>query len=226
MTKKSLKSHGGESRDSLAYSSATRSFSGEARLVTIHPAWVRINHWINALAAILMVLSGWEVYDASPLFPALVFPSSITLGGWLGDALLWHFAAMWLLAVNLLIYVVLGISTGRFRRKWWPISIKALFGDLFQALRGKLRHNDLSIYNAVQRFAYLTVVIDLVFLVISGLAIWKPVQFSPLTHLLGGYDTGRIVHFFAMSYLVAFLVVHVAMVMLVPRSLLAMIRGH
>jgi thiosulfate reductase cytochrome b subunit len=195
-------------------------------LVTIHPAWVRINHWVNAVAAVLMVLSGWEVYDASPLFPALVFPSSITLGGWLGGALLWHFAAMWLLAINLLIYVVLGVLTGRFRRKWWPINIGELFGDLFLALRGKLKHTDSSTYNAIQRFAYLTVVIDLIFLVISGLSIWKSVQFSVLTHLLGGYDTARFVHFFAMSYLVAFLVVHVAMVMLVPRSLLAMIRGY
>jgi thiosulfate reductase cytochrome b subunit len=194
-------------------------------LPTIHPAWVRINHWLNALAAILMLLSGWEVYNASPIFPGFEFPASITLGGWLGGALLWHFAAMWLLAANLVVYLALGIATGRFRKKWWPISARAFVHDIVSALRGKLAHADLSVYNAVQRIAYLTIVIDLLVLVASGLAIWKPVQFSPLTHLLGGYDNGRVVHFCAMAFLVAFLVVHVVMVLLVPRSLLAMIRG-
>jgi thiosulfate reductase cytochrome b subunit len=194
-------------------------------LPIIHPAWVRINHWLNALAAILMLLSGWEVYNASPIFPGFEFPASITLGGWLGGALLWHFAAMWLLAANLAVYLVLGIASGRFRNKWWPISARAFFHDIGSALRGKLGHADLSVYNAVQRIAYLTIVIDLLVLIASGLAIWKPVQFSPLTHLLGGYDNGRVVHFCAMAFLVAFLVVHVAMVLLVPRSLLAMIRG-
>src|SRR5687768_1315134 len=86
----------------------------------IHPAWVRITHWINALAMLVMIGSGWEIYNASPLF-SFVFPKSITLGGWLAGALLWHFAAMWVLAINGLVYVVLGLLTGRFRRKLWPI---------------------------------------------------------------------------------------------------------
>src|SRR6266508_3834840 len=87
---------------------------------TIHPLWVRVTHWINAVAVFLMIGSGWEIYNASPLF-GFVFPRSITLGGWLAGALLWHFAAMWLLAVNGLVYVVLGILSGRFRRKLLPI---------------------------------------------------------------------------------------------------------
>lgn len=192
----------------------------------IHPGWVRINHWVNAFAVVLMILSGWEVYNASPIFPPIVFPKSITLGGWLGGALLWHFAAMWVLAINLAIYIALGLRSGRFWNKWLPLSPRGVATDLVSALRGKLQHDDLSVYNAVQRFAYLSVIADLLLLVASGLALWKPVQFATLAMLLGGYDTARVVHFFGMSYLVFFIVVHVAMVALVPRSLVAMIRGH
>ena len=79
----------------------------------IQPAWVRITHWINALAVVLMVMSGWQVYDASPIFPVLRFHSAITLGGWLGGALLWHFAVMWLLVVNFVVYLGLNIVSGR-----------------------------------------------------------------------------------------------------------------
>jgi thiosulfate reductase cytochrome b subunit len=192
---------------------------------TIQPAWVRITHWINALAVVLMVMSGWQVYDASPIFPVLRFPSAITLGGWLGGALLWHFAIMWILVANFLIYLGLNLASGRLRRKLLPISFKSLATDLVAALRGRLRHKDLTHYNAVQKFAYLVVIVDIVIVLLSGLAIWKSVQFPLLRTLMGGYDNARVVHFFAMSVLVAFFVVHVVMVALVPRSLLLMIRG-
>ena len=72
----------------------------------IQPAWVRVVHWVNALAMVLMIMSGWQIYNASPLF-GFTFSKSITLGGWLGGALLWHFAAMWLLMVNGLVYLAL-----------------------------------------------------------------------------------------------------------------------
>jgi len=192
---------------------------------TIQPAWVRITHWINALAVVLMVMSGWQVYDASSIFPALRFPSAITLGGWLGGALLWHFAIMWVLAANFLIYLGLNLASGRLRRKLLPISFKSLATDLVAALRGRLGHEDLTRYNAVQKFAYLVVIVDIVFLILSGLAVWKSVQFPLLRTLMGGYDNARVVHFFAMGVLVAFFVVHIIMVALVPRSLLLMIRG-
>ena len=90
--------------------------AADARVThVIHPAWVRITHWINALAMLVMIGSGWEIYNASPLF-GFSFPGSITLGGWLAGALLWHLAAMWVLAVNGIVYVTLGLLTGRFRR--------------------------------------------------------------------------------------------------------------
>jgi thiosulfate reductase cytochrome b subunit len=192
---------------------------------TIQPVWVRITHWINALAVILMVMSGWQVYNASPIFPALRFPAAITLGGWLGGALLWHFAVMWLLVANFLVYLGLNLVSGRLRNKLLPLSFRALAADTLAALRGRLTHGDLSRYNAIQKLAYLVVIADIVLLVLSGLAVWKSVQFPLLRTLMGGYDNARVVHFICMSVLVAFFVVHVVMVALVPRSLLLMIRG-
>jgi thiosulfate reductase cytochrome b subunit len=191
----------------------------------IHPAWVRVTHWINALAILMMIASGWQVYDASPLFSFIYFPSQIALGEWLGGALLWHFAAMWLLVINGLVYVTLGIATGRFRRKFFPIRPREVVRDMVAALRGKLSHDDLSVYNAVQRLLYLGVILAGVVIVLSGLSIWKPVQLKYLTAFFGGYDTARYVHFFAMSSIVAFLAIHIVLALLVPKSLRAMIFG-
>jgi thiosulfate reductase cytochrome b subunit len=191
---------------------------------TIHPAWVRITHWINALAMLVMIGSGWEVYNASPLFP-FGFPRAITLGGWLAGALLWHFAAMWVLAVNGIVYVTLGIATGRFRAKLLPIRPRDVITDTVAALRGKLAHEDLAVYNAVQKLLYLGVILAAVVIVLSGISIWKPVQLQELTALFGGYDAARYVHFFAMAAIVGFLVVHVSLAMIVPKSLRAMIAG-
>jgi thiosulfate reductase cytochrome b subunit len=193
--------------------------------LVIHPLWIRCTHWCNALAVIAMALSGWQIYNASPIFGQWAFPEQLTLGGWLGGAIQWHFAFMWLLVINFLIYVVMNILTGRFARKLWPLNPKALLSDAWAALRGRLGHADLSHYNAVQKFAYAAVVVDIFILIVSGLAIWKPVQLSPLAALVGGFDNGRIVHFFAMAFLVLFFIVHVLMVALVPRSLMTMLRG-
>jgi thiosulfate reductase cytochrome b subunit len=192
---------------------------------TIHPIWVRLTHWINALAIVLMVMSGWQIYEASPIFAAIRFPASITLGGWLGGALQWHFAVMWLLVANFVIYLALNLASGRLPHKLLPVAPKALVGDLVAALRGRLKHDDLARYNAIQKLAYLIVIADIVLVVLSGLVVWKSVQFPLLGTLMGGYDNARVVHFVCMSVLVAFFVVHVAMVALVPRSLLSMIRG-
>ena len=191
---------------------------------TIHPAWLRATHWLNALAVVILAMSGWRIYDAAPFFDFKI-PKEITLGGWLGGAILWHFAAMWLLAANGLVYLACNAATGRIVRKFFPLSPRAVVADLLAALRGRLAHDDLSHYNAVQRAAYLFVMVDAVLLVLSGLVLWKSVQFPNLRELMGGYEAARRVHFFAMSALVAFVAVHLAMVVLVPRTLLAMIRG-
>ena len=160
--------------------------------VVIHPVWVRVTHWINVVAMVVMIGSGWEIYNASPLFP-FRFPRAITLGGWLAGALLWH-----------------------------PADV---LSDARAALTGKLNHDDLSVYNAVQKLLYLGVILAGIVIVLSGLAIWKPVQLQELTAVFGGYDAARYVHFFAMATIVGFLVVHVVMALLVPKSLRAMITG-
>jgi len=200
----------------------------------IHPVWVRVTHWINALAMLVMIGSGWQIYDAAPLFGftfgslslfGVAFLRQLELGNWLAGALLWHFAAMWILMINGLVYLILGILSGRFRRKLFPIYPGEVFRDLFAALRGKLAHDDLSVYNAVQKLLYLGIIVAGITIVLSGLSIWKPVQFHPLTSFFGGYNTARYVHFAAMTTIVAFLIVHVSLAILVPKSLRAMIIG-
>ena len=190
----------------------------------IQPAWVRIVHWINAVAIVLMIMSGWQIYNASPLFN-FTFSRSITLGGWLGGALQWHFAAMWLLMVNGLVYLTLGLVTGRFRKKLLPISASGVIDDTKAALTGKLSHADLTVYNQVQKLLYAGIIVVGIVIVLSGLAIWKPVQLQWLTAVFGGYDVARYVHFFCMAAIVGFLVIHVALALLVPKSLRAMIIG-
>ena len=195
-----------------------------AKAKVIQPAWVRAVHWTNAVATVLMIMSGWQIYNASPLF-GFTFSKSITLGGWLGGALLWHFAAMWILMVNGSVYLALGFATGRFRKKLLPITPGGVISDTRAALTGKLAHDDLSKYNSVQKLLYAGVIVIGVLVVLSGLSIWKPVQLQWLTALFGGYAYARYVHFFCMAAIVAFLVVHVALAVLVPKSLRAMIIG-
>ena len=214
---------------------------GQERRFTIHPLWVRLTHWINAIAVLMMMLSGWQIYNASPLFP-FTFPPSITLGGWLAGSersvephgvveaghhqtLFIHFAAMWLFAINGLIYLTLGVVSGRFRNKLFPISPRAVISDAVASLTFRLSHQDLSVYNAVQRLLYLGVILAAVIVALSGLAIWKPVQLQMLTAVFGGYDAARYLHFIAMATIAGFLVVHILLALLVPKSLRAMITG-
>ena len=186
-----------------------------------HPWPVRLTHWVNAAAMTVMIASGWRIYNASPLFP-FVFPAWATLGDWLGGALAWHFAAMWLLAANFLTYLLFGLKSGHIRRRLLPLSAREVAHDLKLALRFRLPHTEGG-YNAVQRLLYVLVGVGIAGAIASGLALWKPVQLAPLTMALGGYEAARHVHFAAMSSLVAFVVVHLALVAIVPRTLLPMI---
>ena len=190
----------------------------------VHPLWLRTTHWLNALAVLVMVASGWRIYNAAPIWPFRL-PSELTLGGWLGGALQWHFAGMWLLGANGLLYVALNLASGRFARRFLPLRATEVWADLRAALRGRLVHADPSHYNGVQRVAYLGAVIDLIALVLSGLVLWKSVQFPLLREAMGGYEGARRVHFVAMAVLLAFAAVHLTMVALVPRTLVAMLRG-
>ncbi len=192
--------------------------------LVVHTLWLRLTHWINALAILIMVTSGWQIYNASPLF-AFNFSENLTLGGWLGGGIQWHFAGMWLFGINGVFYLLMNIVTGRLKAKFFPVTPRAILADLLAALKGKLAHDDLRHYNMVQRVAYLFVMADGIVLVLSGLVVWKSVQFPLLRTLMGGFDAARYVHFFAMSAMVGFVVVHLIMVLLVPKTLLAMLRG-
>ncbi len=192
--------------------------------LTVHPLIVRVTHWINVLAILMMVTSGWRIYNASPLFP-FEFPDNLTLGGWLAGALQWHFAAMWLLAVNGIVYVSYGLLSGRFRSKLLPLTPGAIAADIIAALGGKLAHDNLPVYNAAQRAAYLALIIIGVVMVLSGLSVWKPVQLDWLAAVFGGYEGARLVHFVGMSLIVLIVAVHVVMAFLVPRTLPTMITG-
>jgi thiosulfate reductase cytochrome b subunit len=208
-----------------------------ARHVQLHPLSRRLMHWINAVAILVMIGSGWRIYD---YYPALSlkfgFPYYLTLGGdltvtetisnddGLVNALLWHFAAMWVLVINLLLYIVVGVVSGHFRRDFLPVSPRAVMRDLFAALRFRLDHR-LGEYNAVQKIFYWGVLAAILVTILSGLSIWKPVQLQWLTWLFGGYEFARVVHFFGMAAIVAFLVVHIALTILVPKTLVAMVLG-
>ena len=203
---------------------------------TIQPLIVRITHWINAVAMVIMIGSGWRIFNDSPLIPGFIFHPDITLGGdvylsqqmWqdsgMGGALQWHFAGMWLLVLNGLVYFTYGFLSGRFRTKLIPVTPSGLIGDIADALRFKLAH-DLGVYNQVQRLLYIGVLTLGVLIVLSGLAIWKPVQLWWLTDLFYGFQGARWVHFACMTGIVLFLVVHVALALLVPRTILTMITG-
>lgn len=202
------------------------SYAANSRAVkgVVHPAWLRITHWLNAVAVIVLVASGWRIYNTTRFFDFAI-PAEITLGGWLGGALQWHFAAMWLLTANGIAYLVINLVSGRLRVKFFPVAPRQLLTELTAALKGKLAHADPQRYNSVQRLAYLFVMVDSIVLVLSGLVLWKSVQFPLLRELMLGYEGARRVHFFAMAGLCLFIVVHVVMVALVPRSLLTMLRG-
>jgi len=191
----------------------------------LHPLALRIMHWVNALAMILMILSGLAIYNDSVIFGWLRFPHWMTIGDGPEGALQWHFAAMWLLMINGLCYLIYGITTGRFRRKLLPIWPSEVIATIQDALRFKLGHDDITHYNAVQKLLYVGVIAVIIIQVLSGLAVWKPVQFSELATLFYNFQGSRLVHFIGMALIVGFLVVHVALALLVPKTIGAMITG-
>jgi thiosulfate reductase cytochrome b subunit len=209
--------------------------SPPGRRILVHSRIVRIAHWINAIAMLIMIGSGWRIWNSDPIFD-YYFPIWVTLGGdpaasqdlhnelGLASALQWHFAGMWLLVINGLVYFIYGMLSGHFRRSLFPVSPRAFLNDLVAALRFRLPHYP-GVYNAVQKVLYLGVLAVGVVMVLSGLAIWKPGQFQELAWLFGGFDTARLVHFLGMAAIVLFLIVHVSLVILVPKTLPTMITG-
>ena len=186
-----------------------------------HPVAIRIMHWIGVYAMGCMIFSGWEIYNASPSLPFL-FPHWIALGGWLGGALAWHLSAMWLLFADGIAYLIYGFASGHFRRDLKPPRPAEVGHDLVAALRARLKHR-MGHYNAVQRVLYAGIIVVIILQVMTGLAIWKPVQFGWLAGLFGGYPIARGIHLTGMLCIVAFVLVHVAMVAIHPSTLKSMI---
>jgi thiosulfate reductase cytochrome b subunit len=191
----------------------------------LHPLALRIMHWTNAVAMLILVLSGWAIYNDEVIFGWLHFPNWMTLGDGPEGALQWHFLAMWILGINGLAYLTYGLVTGRFRRMLLPIRVREVVAELRAALALRLSHADLTRYNAVQRLLYIGIVLIGVLQVLSGLVVWKPVQFSELAILFGSFQTARLVHFLGMAAIVGFLLVHVALALIVPSTLVAMVTG-
>jgi thiosulfate reductase cytochrome b subunit len=188
-----------------------------------HHIIVRLCHWLGAASMICMILSGWQIYNASPLLP-FIFPHAVTLGGWLGGAIAWHLTAMWGLLLSGSIYLVFGVISGHFYRDLRLRSPHAVLREIKDALSLRLSH-ETSDYNAVQRLFYAGVIGASILAVLTGLAIWKPVQLEPLTALFGDYPLARKIHFAMMVVIASFLLVHLTLVAIVPRTLRAMITG-
>jgi thiosulfate reductase cytochrome b subunit len=191
----------------------------------LHPLPIRIMHWTNAFAMLLLILSGWGIYNDEVIFGVLHFPSWLTLGGGAEGFLQWHFFAMWILFFNGLAYLAYGFRTGRFRRMLVPIRVADVIAEIRNVLALKLAHDDLTKYNPVQKLLYIGVMAVIVIQVVSGLVIWKPVQFSEFAVLFYDFQTARLVHFIGMALIVGFLLVHVALALLVPQTLVAMVKG-
>ncbi len=188
-----------------------------------HQLPIRIMHWIGAPTVICMMLSGWAIYDASPSLP-FTFPRWMTLGGWLAGGIAWHLSAMWVLFADGIAYLLYGFAWGHFRRDLFPPGPHAVIKTMVSALTGRLGHS-LGHYNAVQRLLYAGVIVLIGFQVVTGFAIWKPVQFEWITDLFGGYPIARGIHLAAMIGIALFLVVHLALVAIFPRTLVAMLAG-
>jgi thiosulfate reductase cytochrome b subunit len=186
-----------------------------------HSTTIRVLHWVWVYAIGCMLFSGWQIYNASPSLP-FTFPAWVRLGGWLGGGLAWHLSAMWLLAGDGLVYLVYGFISGHFGRDLAVPMPRAVIRDLWCALTLRLGHQ-IGHYNAVQRLFYLGVIAALVLQVATGLAIWKPVQLEVLAALFGGYPIARNIHLATMFLIVAFIIVHLVLVAIFPRTLTSMI---
>jgi thiosulfate reductase cytochrome b subunit len=198
---------------------------GQIGPLRLHPLPLRIMHWINAVAMLLMIMSGWKIYNDEVLFGWLYFNDWLTIGGGPQGALQWHFLAMWILVLNGLAYVTYGLWTGRFKRMLFPIRVPEVLAEIRRALRLDLKHEDLTHYNAVQRLLYVGIIAVVIVQVLSGLIIWKPVQFSELSFLFYDFQGARLAHFVGMAAIVGFVLVHVALALIVPETLIAMLTG-
>ncbi len=192
-----------------------------------HPLFIRASHWINFLALAIMVLSGLRIYNASPIWGFAV-PAELTIGGWLAGARQWHFFGMWIFAANGVIYVVYNLVSRHGRRTtlFNRSDIRGVLPMIQYYLRLRKSHPETGKYNALQKLAYTSVPLVALIALLSGLAIYWPVQLSVVAGLFGGYDAARVWHFMVMAAIVLFFFGHLLMVALAGwNNFLSMLTG-
>jgi Ni/Fe-hydrogenase b-type cytochrome subunit len=199
------------------------STAGSRRPLYEHPWPVRLSHWTTAVAFTILMLSGLRIFDAFPSFGPKIperdlieaVPRALTIGGWLGGALRWHFTFMWIFAAGGLLYVISQLVSGHYRTVAftardipgvWPMARHYFLFGPKPAATGQ--------YNALQKLAYTTAILLGALLLLTGMVMYKPAQLSSLGLLFGGYHGARLVHFLAMCGLLAFIPGHLVMVVL------------
>lgn len=203
------------------------------------PLLIRITHWVNVPVLVIMAMSGLEILLAYPFFgprgaeygwvplAGWMPPEWMRAGGWLAGARHLHFAFAWALVINAALYLGYLAVSGEWRRRlfWPPRDTRPAVQQLLFYLRVRKQAPAKNLYNGLQRSAYTGALVLAVLEVLSGLAMWKPVQLHRLTWLMGGYDGARVIHFLALLGLIGFVITHVVMVILHWRQFPAMITG-
>ncbi len=205
----------------------------------LQPWPIRLSHWLNVPLLAIMAGSGLQILAAFPSLGARGEPyrwypfhgdpppSWLRLGDWLAGARHWHFAFAWLFVANGLFYVTYWFASGEWRRRMFRPRRDARSAVQTAAwyLRVRKSPPEQGLYNGLQRLAYSTAILLAALSVLSGVALYKPVQMSWLARALGGYDFARALHFVALALLALFTIGHVIMVAFHPKSLLDQITG-
>lgn len=196
--------------------------SDEMPAVYEHPWAVRFCHWVNTVALFVMVFSGLQIFRAFPSFGAKIpqndllnWPKAFALGGWLGGGLQWHLTFVWIYVATGLFYVAYEMFSGNYRQVLFtPKDIPGVWPMVRHYFLFRPKPLQREAYNPLQKLAYTSAIGLGILSVITGVAVWKPVQFSWLTMLLGGFQWARIWHFAVMWAILFFIFGHLVMVIL------------
>jgi Ni/Fe-hydrogenase b-type cytochrome subunit len=185
-----------------------------------HPWVVRFSHWVNAVALFVLVGSGLQIFRAFPSFGAKIpqkdllnWPKAFAIGGWLGGALQWHLCLMWIYIATGLVYIGYEILSGNYQQVLFvPRDIRGVWPMARHYFFFGPKPPATEVYNPLQKLAYSSAIVLGALSVLTGVVVWKPVQFSWLAWLMGGFHLARIWHFLVMWAIVFFLLGHLVMV--------------
>jgi thiosulfate reductase cytochrome b subunit len=199
-----------------------------ATKIYFHPVVVRITHWVNFFALLIMVTSGLKIYNASPIFGDVTLPTFFTFGG-LAYARQYHFFAMWIFFINGGIWLLFNLISRRARKTtlFGKEDIKGVLPMIKYYLRLRKEHPFFTKYNALQKLAYTSVILIGLGIILTGVSIYWPVQFGLIRAMFGGYDSARVFHFIFMAAFVMFFLGHLLMVTIAGWSnLLSIFTGY